>query len=273
MLQKTVKKLWIWFILAIFPFYWYAELVLLEVNKSEVNQNENIYLKITLNGNGNYKWIQWVNDFKIISTSESISMKTQTQIIGGERKDISHTQKQIFLTLSPEKIWQFQIGPAIFETEAEKFSSNTILITVQSWNILEYNDENIDKNYNFLWYILGFIILAKVLWIYVYYNKPKKNENNFSPIIEKQNFSLPNIDEADFERKLYKFFLSFLSSKYDIKNTYSQTLTEIIQENPNLKNISKIQEINLLFQKIKYSPEKWNKKELLEIVESFIKSQ
>ncbi len=262
-------------------FFWlfgniFAQNAVLEVEKTQIATWEKFSVIVTLDDIWEFVELKWSENFKKISESESTSSMSQMTIINGEMKQENKTIREIFFTLSPFSAWEFQLWPAIFQTSSGTVSSNTVKIQVTGDMIKNESLPERNKGFlfTFLWNPIIIIFFLFFLWLLWYwYSLFQNNKKIFAqkmPNTPKKEIIFPLQDDTDFESKMYDIFIKYLEETFYGKDFYYKTLSEIASE-IDKKEYPEIHSIIELLQKIKYSPDKSQKKLLLEKLQQIIK--
>lgn len=262
-------------------FFWlfgniFAQNALLEVEKTQIATWEKFSVVVTFDDIWDFVELKWSENFQIISQSQSTSSMTQMTIINGETKQENKTIREIFFTLSPLSAWEFQLWPAIFQTSSGSISSNVVKIQIMGRVIKSESLPESNKGFlfTFLWNPIILIFFLFFLWLLWYwYSLFQNNKKVFAqkmPDIPKKEIIFPLQDDIDFEAKMYDIFIKYLEETFYGKDFYYKTLSEITSE-IDKTDFPQIHEIIELLQKVKYSPDKSQKKLLLEKLQQIIK--
>ncbi|PID86439.1 hypothetical protein CSB08_00450 [Candidatus Gracilibacteria bacterium] len=267
----------------------------IEINseKNKVNVGETFNLNINIEGDlsedNKLKKISGIENFNIISKSQSQQSSSKLVIINGKQKRKSKNIYSIMYSLQAIKEGVFTIGPIEINNSGTKISSLPLKIEVfGEKNIEEKINIKTEKNKDDFIYkqkkiikniIIVSFIIALLIGIYFYFKnkgkinkiksllkKEEKKEVIKNPNPKKTNY--PKIEEKDFIYKLEKIFKNKLENKYKIKNVKNKTYIDILSEIENIDshNKEKIETLSDLFNKAKYSKIRVNKDKLLKLV-------
>jgi len=118
----------------------------LSVNKSDININTPIQLKLKINNNQKksvaIKKIKWIKDFNVIWQSQSQSSISKVVVISWKTqvKDISTFT--LLLALSAKKSWSYTIWPAILQVGNKEYKTNSINVKITGAKIMLNNTKN-----------------------------------------------------------------------------------------------------------------------------------
>ncbi len=272
---------------------WYAINIEINSEKNKVNVGEtfnlNINIEWDLSEDNKLKKISWIENFNIISKSQSQQSSSKLVIINWKQKRKSKNIYSIMYSLQAIKEGVFTIWPIEINNSWTKISSLPLKIEV-FWekNIEEKINIKTEKNKDDFIYkqkkiikniIIVSFIIALLIGIYFYFKnkwkinkiksllkKEEKKEVIKNPNPKKTNY--PKIEEKDFIYKLEKIFKNKLENKYKIKNVKNKTYIDILSEIENIDshNKEKIETLSDLFNKAKYSKIRVNKDKLLKLV-------
>lgn len=148
-MKKIILSILIFFYLYCFT-YWFDWKI--SVDKENININENIKLNISISSNWNrnidIKEIKWIENFEIISKSESQSSSISSKAINWETKIENNTNYFLNIILTAKEKWVFTIWPAIIEENWKENKTNTIKIKVdwEKLKMLSPDIPNINNN-------------------------------------------------------------------------------------------------------------------------------
>ena len=123
-------------------------------------------------------------------------------------------------------------------------------------------------------YIFNNIFLIIILWILIYFlwfgSKKQEAEFNDQEQKEDENFRENlDINSNDFLEKAEKCIKNKILEKYWIE-TWNKNISEMIEQIAESEEKEKLREINLFFNKLKYSDLELDKKEFLEKIKEFL---
>ena len=194
----------------------------------------------------------------------------------------------------PKKTWEFDIWPFSFDKDWEKKKIDALKIKVVNENVHQENKAsdlklalNNNSTGNFLietkekvdeksW-INTFLIIffwIIILWILIYFlwfgSKRQEVEFNDKEQKEDKNFRENlDINSNDFLEKAEKCIKNKILEKYWIE-TWNKNISEMIEQVAESEEKEKLKEINLFFNKLKYSDLELDKKEFLEKIKEFL---
>lgn len=187
--KKNIVKIFI-FIWLFFTFIWniFAFDANLQLDKKETDINDYIELKVEIHSD---KWwniwitdITWIDNFKIISQSQSQSSSTNIVVVNWKTESKIKTSYNFILTLKAKKKWDFILWPATLKRDNDIITTNSVKIKV-SWDNLFINNNHLKVNTN------------TNLWWNNVNNLNANNLNNKQKDIEKYD----NIVKKDFSNK------------------------------------------------------------------------
>lgn len=142
-----MKKIIVWVLLSfLFICNTFAFDSDLSVNKSDININTPIQLKLKINNNQKksvaIKKIKWIKDFNVIWQSQSQSSISKVVVISWKTqvKDISTFT--LLLALSAKKSWSYTIWPAILQVGNKEYKTNSINVKITGAKIMLNNTKN-----------------------------------------------------------------------------------------------------------------------------------
>lgn len=272
-MKKIFLIIWLFFC---FYLYSYANNSIIEADKYEINEKETIKVKIDILSDSNdirFKKLEINGNFSIIWSSSYSSSSTQITIINWVSKQISQNKISYIFELKPLKTWKIIAWPWIYYIDWKENKTKTINIQVNKNSILTSSEKEVWNNNLFL-YIYFTILLILILNIQALKMYRERKEKLKFSNIQTNDVKIENIPKIQFNNfceDVYYSFLNYLSEKYFIKDIYSKTKSEIIQDiDDNNIDKNEIQELLNFFDKIKYSREKDDKELAMKKIQDFM---
>ena len=240
------------------------------------------------------KKVKWMENFDISLINQWFSFISQWIIKNWQLEEKKEGRASYTFSLIPKKTWEFDIWPFSFDKDWEKKQIDALKIKVVNKNVHQENRNsdlklalNNNSTGNFLietkekvdeksW-INTFLIIffwIIILWILIYFlwfgskrqevefnDKEQKDDKNFRENLD--------INSNDFLEKAEKCIKNKILEKYWIE-TWNKNISEMIEQIAESEEKEKLREINLFFNKLKYSDLELDKKEFLEKIKEFL---
>ena len=240
------------------------------------------------------KKVKWMENFDISLINQWFSFISQWIIKNWQLEEKKEGRASYTFSLIPKKTWEFDIWPFSFDKDWEKRQIDALKIKVVNENIHQENKAsdlklalNNNSTGNFLietkekvdeksW-INTFLIIffwIIILWILIYFlwfgSKKQEVEFNDQEQKEDENFRENlDINSNDFLEKAEKCIKNKILEKYWIE-IWNKNISEMIEQIAESEEKEKLKEINLFFNKLKYSDLELDKKEFLEKLREFL---
>lgn len=240
------------------------------------------------------KKVKWMENFDISLINQWFSFISQWIIKNWQLEEKKEGRASYTFSLIPKKTWEFDIWPFSFDKDWEKRQIDALKIKVVNKNVHQENRNsdlklalNNNSTGNFLietkekvdeksW-INTFLIIffwIIILWILIYFlwfgSKRQEVEFNDKEQKEDKNFRENlDINSNDFLEKAEKCIKNKILEKYWIE-TWNKNISEMIEQIAESEEKEKLREINLFFNKLKYSDLELDKKEFLEKLREFL---
>lgn len=240
------------------------------------------------------KKVKWMENFDISLINQWFSFISQWIIKNWQLEEKKEGRASYTFSLIPKKTWEFDIWPFSFDKDWEKKQIDALKIKVVNKNVHQENRNsdlklalNNNSTGNFLietkekvdeksW-INTFLIIffwIIILWILIYFlwfgSKRQEVEFNDKEQKEDENFRENlDINSNDFLEKAEKCIKNKILEKYWIE-TWNKNISEMIEQIAESEEKEKLREINLFFNKLKYSDLELDKKEFLEKIKEFL---
>ena len=240
------------------------------------------------------KKVKWMENFDISLINQWFSFISQWIIKNWQLEEKKEGRASYTFSLIPKKTWEFDIWPFSFDKDWEKRQIDALKIKVVNKNVHQENRNsdlklalNNNSTGNFLietkekvdeksW-INTFLIIffwIIILWILIYFlwfgSKRQEVEFNDKEQKEDKNFRENlDINSNDFLEKTEKCIKNKILEKYWIE-TWNKNISEMIEQIAESEEKEKLREINLFFNKLKYSDLELDKKEFLEKIKEFL---
>lgn len=240
------------------------------------------------------KKVKWMENFDISLINQWFSFISQWIIKNWQLEEKKEGRASYTFSLIPKKTWEFDIWPFSFDKDWEKKQIDALKIKVVNENVHQENKAsdlklalNNNSTGNFLietkekvdeksW-INTFLIIffwIIILWILIYFlwfgSKRQEVEFNDKEQKEDKNFRENlDINSNDFLEKAEKCIKNKILEKYWIE-TWNKSISEMIEQVAESEEKEKLKEINLFFNKLKYSDLELDKKEFLEKIKEFL---
>lgn len=240
------------------------------------------------------KKVKWMENFDISLINQWFSFISQWIIKNWQLEEKKEGRASYTFSLIPKKTWEFDIWPFSFDKDWEKKQIDALKIKVVNENIHQENRNsdlklalNNNSTGNFLietkekvdeksW-INTFLIIffwIIILWILIYFlwfgSKRQEVEFNDKEQKEDKNFRENlDINSNDFLEKAEKCIKNKILEKYWIE-TWNKNISEMIEQIAESEEKEKLREINLFFNKLKYSDLELDRKEFLEKIKEFL---
>lgn len=240
------------------------------------------------------KKVKWMENFDISLINQWFSFISQWIIKNWQLEEKKEGRASYTFSLIPKKTWEFDIWPFSFDKDWEKRQIDALKIKVVNENVHQENKAsdlklalNNNSTGNFLietkekvdeksW-INTFLIIffwIIILWILIYFlwfgSKKQEVEFNDQELKEDENFRENlDINSNDFLEKAEKCIKNKILEKYWIE-IWNKNISEMIEQIAESEEKEKLKEINLFFNKLKYSDLKLDKKEFLEKIKEFL---
>lgn len=240
------------------------------------------------------KKVKWMENFDISLINQWFSFISQWIIKNWQLEEKKEGRASYTFSLIPKKTWEFDIWPFSFDKDWEKRQIDALKIKVVNENIHQENKAsdlklalNNNSTGNFLietkekvdeksW-INTFLIIffwIIILWILIYFlwfgSKRQEVEFNDKEQKEDENFRENlDINSNDFLEKAEKCIKNKILEKYWIE-IWNKNISEMIEQIAESEEKEKLKEINLFFNKLKYSDLELDKKEFLEKLREFL---
>ena len=240
------------------------------------------------------KKVKWMENFDISLINQWFSFISQWIIKNWQLEEKKEGRASYTFSLIPKKTWEFDIWPFSFDKDWEKRQIDALKIKVVNENIHQENKAsdlklalNNNSTGNFLietkekvdeksW-INTFLIIffwIIILWILIYFlwfgSKKQEVEFNDQEQKEDENFRENlDINSNDFLEKAEKCIKNKILEKYWIE-IWNKNISEMIEQIAESEEKEKLKEINLFFNKLKYSDLELDKKEFLEKIKEFL---
>ena len=238
--------------------------------------------------------VKWMENFHISLINQWFSFISQWIIKNWQLEEKKEGRASYTFSLIPKKTWEFKIWPFSFDKDWEKRQIDALKIKVVNENVHQENKAsdlklalNNNSTGNFLietkekvdeksW-INTFLIIffwIIILWILIYFlwfgSKRQEVEFNDKEQKEDENFRENlDINSNDFLEKAEKCIKNKILEKYWIE-TWNKNISEMIEQVAESEEKEKLKEINLFFNKLKYSDLELDKKEFLEKIKEFL---
>lgn len=240
------------------------------------------------------KKVKWMENFDISLINQWFSFISQWIIKNWQLEEKKEGRASYTFSLIPKKTWEFDIWPFSFDKDWEKRQIDALKIKVVNENIHQENKAsdlklalNNNSTGNFLietkekvdeksW-INTFLIIffwIIILWILIYFlwfgSKKQEAEFNDQEQKEDENFRENlDINSNDFLEQAEKSIKNKILEKYWIE-IWNKNISEMIEQIAESEEKEKLREINLFFNKLKYSDLELDKKEFLEKIKEFL---
>lgn len=240
------------------------------------------------------KKVKWMENFDISLINQWFSFISQWIIKNWQLEEKKEGRASYTFSLIPKKTWEFDIWPFSFDKDWEKKQIDALKIKVVNKNVHQENRNsdlklalNNNSTGNFLietkekvdeksW-INTFLIIffwIIILWILIYFlwfgSKRQEVEFNDKEQKEDENFRENlDINSNDFLEKAEKCIKNKILEKYWIE-IWNKNISEMIEQIAESEEKEKLREINLFFNKLKYSDLELDKKEFLEKLREFL---
>ena len=240
------------------------------------------------------KKVKWMENFDISLINQWFSFISQWIIKNWQLEEKKEGRASYTFSLIPKKTWEFDIWPFSFDKDWEKKQIDALKIKVVNKNVHQENRNsdlklalNNNSTGNFLietkekvdeksW-INTFLIIffwIIILWILIYFlwfgSKRQEVEFNDKEQKEDENFRENlDINSNDFLEKAEKCIKNKILEKYWIE-IWNKNISEMIEQIAESEEKEKIRELNLYFNKLKYSDLELDKKEFLEKLREFL---
>ena len=240
------------------------------------------------------KKVKWMENFDISLINQWFSFISQWIIKNWQLEEKKEGRASYTFSLIPKKTWEFDIWPFSFDKDWEKRQIDALKIKVVNENVHQENKAsdlklalNNNSTGNFLietkekvdeksW-INTFLIIffwIIILWILIYFlwfgSKRQEVEFNDQEQKEDENFRENlDINSNDFLEKAEKCIKNKILEKYWIE-IWNKNISEMIEQIAESEEKEKLREINLFFNKLKYSDLELDKKEFLEKIKEFL---
>ena len=240
------------------------------------------------------KKVKWMENFDISLINQWFSFISQWIIKNWQLEEKKEGRASYTFSLIPKKTWEFKIWPFSFDKDWEKKQIDALKIKVVNENVHQENKAsdlklalNNNSTGNFLietkekvdeksW-INTFLIIffwIIILWILIYFLwfGSKKQEVEFNDQEQKENENFRenlDINSNDFLEKAEKCIKNKILEKYWIE-IWNKNISEMIEQIAESEEKEKLKEINLFFNKLKYSDLELDKKEFLEKIKEFL---
>lgn len=240
------------------------------------------------------KKVKWMENFDISLINQWFSFISQWIIKNWQLEEKKEGRASYTFSLIPKKTWEFDIWPFSFDKDWEKKQIDALKIKVVNENVHQENKAsdlklalNNNSTGNFLietkekvdeksW-INTFLIIffwIIILWILIYFlwfgSKRQEVEFNDKEQKEDKNFRENlDINSNDFLEKAEKCIKNKILEKYWIE-IWNKNISEMIEQIAESEEKEKLKEINLFFNKLKYSDLELDKKEFLEKLREFL---
>lgn len=240
------------------------------------------------------KKVKWMENFDISLINQWFSFISQWIIKNWQLEEKKEGRASYTFSLIPKKTWEFDIWPFSFDKDWEKRQIDALKIKVVNENVHQENKAsdlklalNNNSTGNFLietkekvdeksW-INTFLIIffwIIILWILIYFlwfgSKKQEVEFNDQEQKEDENFRENlDINSNDFLEKAEKCIKNKILEKYWIE-IWNKNISEMIEQIAESEEKEKLKEINLFFNKLKYSDLELDKKEFLEKLREFL---
>lgn len=240
------------------------------------------------------KKVKWMENFDISLINQWFSFISQWIIKNWQLEEKKEGRASYTFSLIPKKTWEFKIWPFSFDKDWEKKQIDALKIKVVNENVHQENKDsdlnlalNTDSEDNYLiktkekvdeksW-INTFLIIffwIIILWILIYFlwfgSKKQEVEFNEQGQKEDENFKENlDINSNDFLEKAEKSIKNKILEKYWIE-IWNKNISEMIEQIAESEEKEKIRELNLYFNKLKYSDLELDKKEFLEKLREFL---
>lgn len=240
------------------------------------------------------KKVKWMENFDISLINQWFSFISQWIIKNWQLEEKKEGRASYTFSLIPKKTWEFDIWPFSFDKDWEKRQIDALKIKVVNENIHQENKAsdlklvlNNNSTGNFLietkekvdekswinkFLIIFFLII--ILWILIYFlwfgSKKQEAEFNDQEQKEDENFRENlDINSNDFLEQAEKSIKNKILEKYWIE-IWNKNISEMIEQIAESEEKEKLREINLFFNKLKYSDLELDKKEFLEKIKEFL---
>ena len=240
------------------------------------------------------KKVKWMENFDISLINQWFSFISQWIIKNWQLEEKKEGRASYTFSLIPKKTWEFDIWPFSFDKDWEKRQIDALKIKVVNENVHQENKAsdlklalNNNSTGNFLietkekvdekswintFLIIFFLII--ILWILIYFlwfgSKRQEVEFNDKEQKEDENFRENlDINSNDFLEKAEKCIKNKILEKYWIE-IWNKNISEMIEQIAESEEKEKIRELNLYFNKLKYSDLELDKKEFLEKLREFL---
>lgn len=240
------------------------------------------------------KKVKWMENFDISLINQWFSFISQWIIKNWQLEEKKEGRASYTFSLIPKKTWEFDIWPFSFDKDWEKKQIDALKIKVVNENVHQENKNsdlklslNNNSTGNFLietkekvdeksW-INTFLIIffwIIILWILIYFlwfgSKKQEAEFNDKEQKEDENFRENlDINSNDFLEQVEKSIKNKILEKYWIE-IWNKNISEMIEQIAESEEKEKLREINLFFNKLKYSDLELDKKEFLEKLREFL---
>ena len=240
------------------------------------------------------KKVKWMENFDISLINQWFSFISQWIIKNWQLEEKKEGRASYTFSLIPRKTWEFDIWPFSFDKDWEKRQIDALKIKVVNENVHQENKDsdlklalNNNSTGNFLietkekvdeksW-INTFLIIffwIIILWILIYFlwfgSKRQEVEFNDKEQKEDENFRENlDINSNDFLEKAEKCIKNKILEKYWIE-IWNKNISEMIEQIAESEEKEKLKEINLFFNKLKYSDLEFDKKGFLEKIKEFL---
>lgn len=246
--------------------------------------------------------IKWLENFELISSSQSQASSTSISVINWKAETISKFVNSINLVLKPLNEWKFLLWPVVIRWEDEVKETNSLEVSVLGSRNSIYiwsddvdeieeivNDELLNEsgdierlsNKHIIYFFAGGILIILLLvWIIFYVRRndfwveddeKMENENDgMEDDFENEEMEVyPRVSGKNFVLDIEKVFRNKLSKKYGIKKSYDEISNLLNNDLIDSENKKVLRDIVDNINKLKYSNVLVDKAKLLEMVKKF----
>ena len=240
------------------------------------------------------KKVKWMENFDISLINQWFSFISQWIIKNWQLEEKKEGRASYTFSLIPKKTWEFDIWPFSFDKDWEKRQIDALKIKVVNENIHQENKasdlklalnnnstgnflietkEKVDEKSRINTFLIIFFLII-ILWILIYFlwfgSKKQEAEFNDQEQKEDENFRENlDINSNDFLEQAEKSIKNKILEKYWIE-IWNKNISEMIEQIAESEEKEKLREINLFFNKLKYSDLELDKKEFLEKLREFL---
>ncbi|RAL55699.1 hypothetical protein BLD25_04145 [Candidatus Gracilibacteria bacterium GN02-872] len=240
------------------------------------------------------KKVKGMENFDISLINQGFSFISQGIIKNGQLEEKKEGRASYTFSLIPKKTGEFDIGPFSFDKDGEKRQIDALKIKVVNENVHQENKAsdlklalNNNSTGNFLietkekvdeksgintFLIIFFLIIILGILIYFLGFGSKKQEAEFNDQEQKEDENFRenlDINSNDFLEQAEKSIKNKILEKYGIE-IGNKNISEMIEQIAESEEKEKLREINLFFNKLKYSDLELDKKEFLEKIKEFL---